>query len=70
MIPEVIKQKIDDETWRFVQVQPSWSIAYNAIAYGYSLAQEEIERLKEENARLRRYLDEYDKDYAKRHGIV
>ena len=29
----------------------------------------EVERLNGENFRLRKYLDEYDKDYAKRHNI-
>lgn len=73
---------VDDITRdNFIQAaQYGYSLAQEEMAQSLRLyecqnntiikQQQEIERLKEENARLRRYLDEYDKDYAKRHGIV
>ncbi len=70
---EHIKKQINEEAIRlfheFDGTQNEEDFV-KAASYGYSLAEQEIHRLQEQNARLRRWLEDYDKDYAKKHGIV
>ena len=67
MIPEEIKQKIDDYCeQKKVSIKEVKSLhgktqLMYAAWHGYELAQEEIERLKGENARLQHLLDSITK---------
>jgi hypothetical protein len=64
------EHKLYCEVEELINIQNNLVAERNQYREAFEKCQQEIADLKEKNTRLRRYLDDYDKDYAKRHGIA